>query len=53
MGIGADATNACVSSIKAMPALRRLHVANTGISTEGLLELRYVLPYCEVTPITQ
>ena len=45
-------TNKSIPAIKAMTSLRRLHLSNTGISSEGLMSIKSDMPFCEVTPVS-
>ncbi len=52
-GSGAEISNESLPLLRSMHSLRRLHLANTGISAEGLISLNYDMPNTEVTPLKQ
>jgi len=51
--VGADIGNDSLDKLMAMTSLRRLHLANTKISDEGLISLNFEMKFCEVTPKPQ
>ncbi|MFM1919966.1 MAG: hypothetical protein RLZZ303_1600 [Candidatus Hydrogenedentota bacterium] len=48
--VGTNVSNASVGTLRDMTSLRRLHVANSQLTTEGLIALGFEMPFCEVTP---
>jgi predicted nucleic acid-binding Zn-ribbon protein len=48
--VGSGISNASLGTLRAMNSLRRLHIATSLMSTEGLIALNHEMPFCEVTP---
>ncbi len=48
--VGTGISNSSLATLRGMNSLRRLHVANSQITTEGLIALGHDMSFCEVTP---
>jgi chromosome segregation ATPase len=48
--VGTGISNGSLATLRSMNSLRRLHIANSQITTEGLIALGHDMSFCEVTP---